>query len=104
VLSDRSVAEDQSYFPRCWLHPATAERLGVKAGDLIELLAPDQASAPIRLAAAPDDAVGGDNLCVPASLRAFYDLHCGTAYTVRKLDRPLLQGAAANSLKATAAC
>ncbi len=101
ALTECNVADDSSYFPRCWLHPATAERLGVTSGDLVELLAPDEATAPLRLAATPDPAVRQDALCMPASLRSFYALQCGNSYALRRLDQPLLQGAAAALQAAT---
>jgi N-methylhydantoinase B len=95
TLTERDVADDPGYFPRCWLHPSVIKRLALGTGDLIELLAPQQAAAPLRLAATADAAVAVDVLCVPASLRSFYGLCCGIAYVLRRPDPPVLQGAAA---------
>jgi hypothetical protein len=98
TLVERDTPQDSSYFPRCWLHPATGERLHITDGDLVELLAQDQAAAPMRLAAALDSTVGSDQVCIPASLRAFYGLQCDAAHTLRMPDHARLYGAQTQSV------
>jgi hypothetical protein len=87
ALVERDVPPDTSYFPRCWLHPETAKRLQVSEADLVEVLALDQTAAPMRLAAALDNTITADQLCIPASLRAFYGLRPNSPHTLRKPDR-----------------
>jgi N-methylhydantoinase B len=93
ALVERDTPPDASSFPRCWLHTETAKRLQVSDGDLVEVLALDQATAPMRLAAALDDTVSADQLCIPASLRAFYGLRPNAPHTLRKPDRARLHEA-----------
>lgn len=90
TLVERDVPLDTSYFPRCWLHSATADRLRIANGELVEVLALDHAAAPMRLAATLDDTVGADRLCIPTSLRAFYGLRSNIPHTLRKPDRARL--------------
>ncbi len=102
MLTERAVADDSNGFPSCWLHPSVAARLGLRAGDLIELLAPGVSAAPIRLAVASDATADPTSFGVPAPLRTFYGLSCGASYVVRAPNRPVPLDLAAGKREAAA--